>query len=68
MVKFGFFGIWEVLIIALCVMWLLNAYRKNQILKKIDDRLDQNPSSKTSPHKSISKFPDAEDVDYEEVK
>ncbi len=61
----------ELLLIALAIMWLLNAYRKNSILKKVEREIDRRSntdqrSAKSKP--SQSKEIDAEDVDYEEIK
>ncbi len=61
----------ELLLIALAIMWLVNAYRKNSILRKVEKEMDRR--SKTNSNSSTSKRTspkeiDAEDVDYEEIK
>jgi heme exporter protein D len=61
----------ELLLIALAIMWLLNAYRKNSILRKVDKEMDRRAEKSQSPKKtkgSVSKEIEAEDVDYEEIK
>lgn len=68
MLKAGYSGIWEILIIALAIMWLLNSYRKNSILRKMEEQLDNRNKPKSSNKKvKEAKFTDAEEADYEIV-
>ena len=75
MLKAGYTGWLEILIIVICVFWLLNAYRKNSILRKMEEELDErkkNRNSREDETKAVSKgknIPeDSEFVDYEEIK
>lgn len=70
----GYTGWLEILIIVICVFWLLNAYRKNSILRKMEEELDARKQDRNSREeaKTVNKgknIPkDAEFVDYEEIK
>ncbi len=70
----GYTGWLEILIIVICIFWLLNAYRKNSILRKMEEELDARKQDRNSREetKTVSKgknIPgDAEFVDYEEIK
>lgn len=74
MLESGYTGWVELLLIGICVFWLLNAYRKSSILKKMEDELDERKRERHSRRetKKVSKGknipPDAEFVDYEEIK
>ena len=67
----GYTGWVEILLIALFIMWIINAYRRNNVLKKMEEKLDRSkqihekPKKRTAPEgKAID---DAEDVEYLEV-
>lgn len=70
----GYTGWLEILIIVICIFWLLNAYRKNSILRKMEEELDARKQDRNSREetKTVAKgknIPrDAEFVDYEEIK
>lgn len=65
-------GIWEILLIGLAIFWLMNAYRKNSILRKMENHVDSEIKKKKKSTKTkktpISQYEDAEDADYEEIR
>ncbi len=65
-------GIWEILLIGLAIFWLMNAYRKNSILRKMENHVDseikKKKKSKKPQNSRISEFEDVEDADYEEIR
>lgn len=60
----------ELLLIALCIFWLINANKKRRILDKVESQVDrkQKEKSETKTKPKVERFRDAEDVDYVEVK
>jgi hypothetical protein len=70
----GYTGWLEILIIVICIFWLLNAYRKNSILRKMEEELDARKQDRNSREKTKTvdkgkNIPrNAEFVDYEEIK
>lgn len=59
----------ELLLIALCIFWLINANKKRRILDKMEGQVDR--KRKEGEHKKVKpkvdQYQDAEDVDYVEV-
>ena len=68
MLRYGYTGIWEILIIAILIFWLLNAYRKNTILRKMEDQINKKNTPQPNSKQNINTYSDVEDVEYEEVK
>lgn len=65
-------GIWEILLIGLAIFWLMNAYRKNSILRKMENHVDSEIKKKKKGRRSqktrISEYEDVEDADYDEIR
>jgi len=61
----------ELLTIALCVFWLINANRKRRVLHKMEQAVDKhmtsNSKKESSKKTSLDKHLDVEDVDFEVV-
>lgn len=64
-------GILEILLIAVAILWLLNAFRKASILRKMEQQLDEGnkDSSSGKKKKRIQREDpdDTEDADYEVI-
>lgn len=64
-------GILEILLIAIAILWLLNAFRKASILRKMEQQLDERSkdSSSGKKKKRIQREDpnDTEDADYEVI-
>ncbi len=70
----GSFGIWQILLIAVAVMWLLNAYRRSKILAKMEEEIDKRTTRNSTPPKEPEKKSgnrlydkDTEDADFEVI-
>lgn len=67
----GATGILEIILIAVAVLWLLNAFRKNSVLRKMEQQLDERnkDSSSGKKKKRIQREDpdDTEDADYEVI-
>jgi hypothetical protein len=51
----GSVGIWQILLIAVAVMWLLNAFRRNRILGKIEGEIDRRSRQQNQPQQPAAR-------------
>ena len=62
-------GIWEILLIGLAIFWLMNAYRKNSILRKMENHVDSEIKKKKKSSKTnktpISQYEDVDALFFE---